>query len=523
MDQGSNSNNNVFFDGSKKLADDLWEYLDGRDPYVVGAANIGKSTLTDSLIDEFLDRCTERQHSAMHNRNPRQDSRKSRHPKGKRLSSWEDQKKHRYEGKRRGNSLEEKRYDTIRQSRITKSSLPGTTLQNIRVPCFTDHTQALWDTPGLLLDPSVSHFPIRNFRRLKAMRPTKIQPRLHTVHEKSFAFLVYENNDLDDASDGGEGDNQDAPLPLLRVEVRLKKERGNDEKPGPVQVVWNSILGILSTNIASIDDCHNAEQRRMKEVQQKTQEQREEEPQQGQDEIKFQTSEERAAYKEKKRQEHLQKIKAAKKEMGAAEWKRREAIREEEEYQRKRLKKLAKLKQVFREELPGGKATAIDVAHFGSLGILCPRDALVSVFAPSGGVSVSQHPIMSLPPSFENERLYDDADASGGSDSKEDEWSSDDDDDGFGYDDDSHDNDEFDWFNDDVDGCSDDAEDDETLNDDNGHRSRYQRRRTSPAARQWAAYSGEHIGWRFHEKPHFVRGSFVDGWQPIDDKHDDKV
>ena len=98
------------YEGIKDLAADLWKHLDGRDTYIVGSANIGKSTLTDILINGFLNR-------------------------GERLEQFRDR-------------IAVKRLAKLREARVTKSSLPGTTLQNIRVPCFTDHEQALWDTPG---------------------------------------------------------------------------------------------------------------------------------------------------------------------------------------------------------------------------------------------------------------------------------------------------------------------------------------------------------------------------------------
>jgi 50S ribosome-binding GTPase len=99
------------FGGIRDLAADLWAHLDGRDPYIVGSANIGKSTLTDILISGFLNR-------------------------GERLEQFRDR-------------LAVMRVTKLREARVTKSSLPGTTLQNIRVPCFMDHEQALWDTPGM--------------------------------------------------------------------------------------------------------------------------------------------------------------------------------------------------------------------------------------------------------------------------------------------------------------------------------------------------------------------------------------
>jgi ribosome biogenesis GTPase A len=74
--------------GIKELASDLWEHLNGRDPYVIGAANIGKSTLTDILIAGFINR-------------------------GQRMGYFRDR-------------LALKRVDKLREARITKSALPGT-------------------------------------------------------------------------------------------------------------------------------------------------------------------------------------------------------------------------------------------------------------------------------------------------------------------------------------------------------------------------------------------------------------
>ena len=70
-------------------------------------------------------------------------------------------------------------------------------LQNIRVPCFPDHTQALWDTPGLILDSSSAHFPVRNLDYLRALRPARIEPQKHIAEERSLAFLVTESANAD--------------------------------------------------------------------------------------------------------------------------------------------------------------------------------------------------------------------------------------------------------------------------------------------------------------------------------------
>ena len=42
------------FDGAQQLSSDLLQHLNGRDTYVIGAANIGKSTLTDRIINNII-------------------------------------------------------------------------------------------------------------------------------------------------------------------------------------------------------------------------------------------------------------------------------------------------------------------------------------------------------------------------------------------------------------------------------------------------------------------------------------
>ncbi|CAM9828502.1 unnamed protein product, partial [Ectocarpus fasciculatus] len=91
---------------------DMVEYvldsLNGKDVYVFGHANTGKSTLVNAFIQQVIQR----------------------------------------RGIFRG-ELGRKRRKMLSTARTTASNLPGTTLVSIRIPCFASHRHALWDTPGL--------------------------------------------------------------------------------------------------------------------------------------------------------------------------------------------------------------------------------------------------------------------------------------------------------------------------------------------------------------------------------------
>lgn len=94
--------------GIFNLAEGLLEKLQGRDVFVVGCANVGKSTLVQKLASTIADAV---------------------YMKGKR-------------GKRRR--------DLASNLNVTGSHLPGTTLQAVRIPCFSTPGHALWDTPGII-------------------------------------------------------------------------------------------------------------------------------------------------------------------------------------------------------------------------------------------------------------------------------------------------------------------------------------------------------------------------------------
>jgi ribosome biogenesis GTPase A len=338
--------------GIKELAMDLWDHLNGRDPYVIGVANIGKSTLTDILISGFIN-------------------------KGEQNRHFNDR-------------LGRKRVEKLREARITKSALPGTTLQNVRVPCFEDHNQALWDTPGLLVDSSLKQFPIRNFRHIRAQRPTQIVPQIHVINDrKSLALLLTEAGD---------------DKPLMRFEIRLKK---NAQGEGPIRVVWNSFLP-LQTKIADIDEEKEAEQKRLEaqeafERQKKIEMEKEAMERESSEEwqkLKItndMSEEEKAQRKALRRQFWLDKVRLEKKELGTAEWHRREKEKLAKLEDEQRNKELAKLEEIHQVIVERNHGVDIAIANFGWLGVLMPRTTMIKIFAPKTGIRVNNYDALALP------------------------------------------------------------------------------------------------------------------------------
>lgn len=92
------------------LAKGILENLGGRDVFVVGAANVGKSSLVKKLSVMIAE---------------------SIYLKGS--------------GKQAA-----RRRELTSDLKVTGSNLPGTTLQAVRVPCFSSKGHALWDTPGII-------------------------------------------------------------------------------------------------------------------------------------------------------------------------------------------------------------------------------------------------------------------------------------------------------------------------------------------------------------------------------------
>ena len=123
-------------EGMFNLAQHLLANLRGRDVFVVGSANVGKSTLVKelaSMIGEFLY----------------------------------------FRGK---NRAAQKRRDLMNKLQVTASNLPGTTLQAVRIPCFPSALHALWDTPGIINRKAVQYsiFPSHLMEPLTRPAPIKL-------------------------------------------------------------------------------------------------------------------------------------------------------------------------------------------------------------------------------------------------------------------------------------------------------------------------------------------------------------
>lgn len=101
--------------GIVDLAEGVLREVQGRDVFVVGSANVGKSTLVQKLAGVIADAV---------------------YMKGK-------------QGKRRR--------DLAHNLPVTGSPLPGTTLQAVRIPCFSKPGHALWDTPGVINTKAVQY------------------------------------------------------------------------------------------------------------------------------------------------------------------------------------------------------------------------------------------------------------------------------------------------------------------------------------------------------------------------------
>jgi len=99
------------------LAEYLLHNIGGRDVFVVGAANVGKSTLVQRLAQEITPNIY--------------------------------LKDIRTAAKRKKKMTDE--------LHVTASHLPGTTLQAVRVPCFPSTRHALWDTPGMIQTKAIQY------------------------------------------------------------------------------------------------------------------------------------------------------------------------------------------------------------------------------------------------------------------------------------------------------------------------------------------------------------------------------
>lgn len=103
--------------GMVDLAEGVLSMLNGRDVFVVGSANVGKSTLVKSL-SSLLARSIK------------------------------------FRGMKR---QDDRRKVELQNLQVTTSHLPGTTLQAVRIPCFPSVKNALWDTPGVINKASITY------------------------------------------------------------------------------------------------------------------------------------------------------------------------------------------------------------------------------------------------------------------------------------------------------------------------------------------------------------------------------
>lgn len=428
----------------------------------------GKSTLTDLLIAGFLNR-------------------------GERLGHFRDR-------------LAIRRVEKLRESRVTKSALPGTTLQNIRVPCFCDHHQALWDTPGLLLDVSLAHFPIRNFREIRAQRPNQIEPQIMEVPKKSFCLLIFEKGD---------------DLPLLRIEVRTKK---GTEEDGPVHLVWNSTLD-LDTKILDIQEAHEAEHGRVTAMRQNRPIDDETRPEQElpvNEPSRPRTEEERKKRKEEKRLAYLERIKKEQEEIGKAEWNHRRAEEKEKYMDEERTKILAKLTEVKQVIVEAGVGMDIAIANFGWIGFLSQRTAMVKAFAPNSGILVVCRRTLALPSAFGAYKRPPRTAKGGKRRSRDDSDEEDDSDDEYSVEDYDSSYSPYDGFNDDnydeysnLFGFGSDLVEEE---EENPKLQRWYRREEFAAKDEnkddpWFPYSGKYVGWQFDADARFFKNAVrIEGW-----------
>ncbi|KAJ8906696.1 hypothetical protein NDN08_003185 [Rhodosorus marinus] len=131
--------------------DDLAEYaletLNGRNLYVVGYANSGKSTLVNQLKAAFATRA--------YFVGPRGYGRKK----------------------------------DLERATATVSRLPGTTLKSIRIPCFKSHKHAMWDTPGIIV-PRYRFDGLEDARiKMISEEPTRLEPKIFKMYPEDLIVV----------------------------------------------------------------------------------------------------------------------------------------------------------------------------------------------------------------------------------------------------------------------------------------------------------------------------------------------
>jgi len=185
--------------GMVQLAEGIVSELAGKDVFVVGSANVGKSTLVKSL-SSLLARTL------------------------------------RFRGKNK--RLDDKRRGILKNLNTTQSHLPGTTLQAVRIPCFPSTKHAIWDTPGIINKSAMQYslFPSHLMEPLaypnKIEIPTRENGKKVRVR-KGYSLLIeagwtneevvttVDSDDIDWFEEGSKSSNKynNKPFTLARLDV----------------------------------------------------------------------------------------------------------------------------------------------------------------------------------------------------------------------------------------------------------------------------------------------------------------
>ena len=189
--------------GMVQLAEGIVSELAGKDVFVVGSANVGKSTLVKSL-SSLLARTL------------------------------------RFRGKNK--RVDDKRRGILKNLNTTQSHLPGTTLQAVRIPCFPSTKHAIWDTPGIINKSAMQYslFPSHLMEPLAYPNKIEIPTRENgkKVRVRKGYSLLFEagwtneevvtsvdSDDIEDEDDWFEEDSRSSnkynnkPFTLARLDV----------------------------------------------------------------------------------------------------------------------------------------------------------------------------------------------------------------------------------------------------------------------------------------------------------------
>jgi len=168
-------------EGVYELALAVLRNLRGNDVFIVGAANVGKSTLVRQLTSILADAL-------------------------------------------QGDNEQERRAQIEDWDGATESHLPGTTLQAIRIPCFSSEKHALWDTPGIIYNASLAYhnFPSHLMEPLARPEPIIIQPNVFQV-PPGFSLLI--------SASWIKGGPELHPVVLARIDVLECESRFVEVRP----------------------------------------------------------------------------------------------------------------------------------------------------------------------------------------------------------------------------------------------------------------------------------------------------